>query len=397
MKRTVDDGRRVGHGQRRARCRVQVLARQRVGAFDAAVLKADDPTELREWLVKNGYDARPRAGGVAEGVHRRTSGSSRRSRSPPTDRAAGRRESRPRWHRRLGGADVVQDRPAVLPVPRTGGPAGDGPGRGRTLRVYFLADARFDGKLGRRPAGWPGRAVWANRIDTGTFAAVAGREAARRPGRARLVADGVRGPSRRRGRGRTRSTSPARRTSPPWSGRRTCVYEYRTWPAWVGIAAVVGATVVLVAVIGLVTWRLMRARRRSNSPQRHEDTKKTEIRCRSKERGFLFATLLFCLLCVLRVFVVNPLSLRPRDLHRDDGVEHLLPLGRPAVLVADLERHPREQLPGLDQVPGLPGRRTGRPSPGSRSGCAARTHRTGRGFISLVPQRLSQGAGVGGA
>src|SRR4051812_31640943 len=38
---------------------VRVLDRKRVGAYDTAVLRADDPVELRRWLADNGYDARP--------------------------------------------------------------------------------------------------------------------------------------------------------------------------------------------------------------------------------------------------------------------------------------------------------------------------------------------------
>src|SRR5688572_8580625 len=38
---------------------VRVLERSKVGAFDYAVLQADDPAALREWLGTNGFDARP--------------------------------------------------------------------------------------------------------------------------------------------------------------------------------------------------------------------------------------------------------------------------------------------------------------------------------------------------
>lgn len=38
---------------------VQVVEQKRVGDFDAAVLQADDPKKLTEWLTANGYDARP--------------------------------------------------------------------------------------------------------------------------------------------------------------------------------------------------------------------------------------------------------------------------------------------------------------------------------------------------
>ena len=38
---------------------VNVVEQKRVGAYDAAVLQADDPKALREWLTENKYEARP--------------------------------------------------------------------------------------------------------------------------------------------------------------------------------------------------------------------------------------------------------------------------------------------------------------------------------------------------
>jgi hypothetical protein len=49
----------------------------------------------------------------------------------------------------------------------------DAPYLQRMLRAYLLAEARYDGKVGDGPTAWPGRAVWANRVDAGTFAEVA--------------------------------------------------------------------------------------------------------------------------------------------------------------------------------------------------------------------------------
>ena len=233
---------------------VQVLARQRVGAFDAAVLKADDPKALREWLLTNGYDARPELEGwlnvytankwvvtafkVAADVKPAAGGAAPLS---------------------IDGSVVRMSFQTDTPFFPYREPADQrATARPRSLRVYVLADARFDGRLGDGSAGWPGRAVWADRIDAGTFAVVA---------KAGKLPDGLAGrdwwltefedeSSPRPGTDEVyfvRSPDQSTLERPPHVR-----YSYRTWPAWVGVAAVLGATVGLVAVLALVTWRLMR-------------------------------------------------------------------------------------------------------------------------------------------
>jgi hypothetical protein len=235
---------------------VQVLARQRVGAFDAAVLKADDPKALREWLLTNDYDARPELEGwlkvytanrwvvtafkVAADV-----------KEPP---AAGKPTSLS-----INGSAVRMSFQTDAPFFPYREPEDQrATARPRWLRVFVLADGRFDGKLGDGSSGWPGRAVWANRIDATTFAAVAksGKLPDGLTGRDWWLTEFIDESSPRPGTDEVyfvRSPDQSTLERPPYVR-----YEYRTWPAWVGAAAVVGATVVLVAVIGLVTWRLMR-------------------------------------------------------------------------------------------------------------------------------------------
>lgn len=152
---------------------VQVLERSRVGAFDYAILKAEDPAELREWLGKNGFDARPeletwlaaytKAKWVltafklaADSTHTvRINGALQVAASAvrlsfPTDRP------------------FYPYREPQVPVGVSGAmPATIGPTYGgRSLRVYVLAEARMDGVIGDgSTGGWPGRAVWANPIE----------------------------------------------------------------------------------------------------------------------------------------------------------------------------------------------------------------------------------------
>jgi LPXTG-motif cell wall-anchored protein len=44
-----------------------------------------------------------------------------------------------------------------------------GKGASRLLRVYFIADARFDGAIGK-DAYWPGKPVWSDQIETAQLA-----------------------------------------------------------------------------------------------------------------------------------------------------------------------------------------------------------------------------------
>lgn len=241
---------------------VQVLGRQRVGMFDAAKLRAGDPQALHRWLADNGYDARPElerwlkvytenkwvvtAFKVASDV-----------KEPPAV------PGRPAPLSVAGSVvrmSFQTDRP-FFPYREPEDQRAADPGAPhlpRLLRVYFLADARSDGRLGDGSAGWPGRAVWANRLDRGPLDAVvkagklpgdlAGRDwwltefedhSSPRPGTDELYF--VRSPDQ----------SPVER--PPH-----VQYKYRQWPVWAGLAAVVAAPVLAVAVTGLVVRRLMR-------------------------------------------------------------------------------------------------------------------------------------------
>jgi Uncharacterized protein conserved in bacteria (DUF2330) len=141
--------------------RVQVLETKKVAGFDAAVLKANDPKALRDWLDKNGYDARKelvewfqwytdhewiitafklsKDGSIGNQVKGRTVRMTFKAEKP--------------FYPYREPADMRK-----APV------AGQ-----RMLKVYFLADKRYAGTLGEK-GPWPGQPVWANATPAHTIA-----------------------------------------------------------------------------------------------------------------------------------------------------------------------------------------------------------------------------------
>lgn len=126
---------------------VTVLEQKAVAGFDAAVLQATDANALDGWLRQHGYPAsaellewyKPY---VAQGwlitAFKVTGATTKPVRmSFQTERAF-----------------FPYREPAAKP----------GAGKPRTLRVYLLAHARYDGTLGEKGA-WPGRVVWSGGIE----------------------------------------------------------------------------------------------------------------------------------------------------------------------------------------------------------------------------------------
>ncbi len=134
--------------------RVQVLEQKKVAGFDAAVLKANDPKALREWLEKNGYDARKELiewfqwytdhEWIITAFKLSKDGSLGNSLQGRTVRMTFKAE-KPFYPYREP-ADMRKANP--------------GAGQ-RMLKVYFLSDKRYEGTLGEK-GDWPGRAAWAN-------------------------------------------------------------------------------------------------------------------------------------------------------------------------------------------------------------------------------------------
>ncbi len=143
---------------------VQVLEQKRVGNFDAAVLKASDESTLQKWLSDNGYDARPELASwlkiytelnwiitafkIATGL-KNSPGNSVAIRSTAV---------------RMSFPTERPFYPYREPVERQSGSA-DATNRSRLLRVYFLADARYDGKLGETGPAWHGSVVVSKSLD----------------------------------------------------------------------------------------------------------------------------------------------------------------------------------------------------------------------------------------
>jgi hypothetical protein len=144
---------------------IQVLKEQRVGGYDAAVLRADDPKMLREWLTEHGYQSRPELDSWLKAY---------------TDN---------KWvltafkiAAQTGGPDhPTGPRPANLTAVRMSFPtnkpfypyrepedARKPSGQERLLRVYFLADKRYSGTLGTS-GEWPGKAVWSDETTVPTL------------------------------------------------------------------------------------------------------------------------------------------------------------------------------------------------------------------------------------
>jgi hypothetical protein len=135
---------------------VRVLDERRVAGYDAAVLEADSATALNAWLAKHDYVTRPdlaawldtyvkvkwkiTAFKIAKDAKRDNTATSAVLMSFTTDRPFF-PYSEPADQR-----DEKQQR------------------RSRLLRVFFLGEQRFDGKLGDEKQAWPGRTVWAGAL-----------------------------------------------------------------------------------------------------------------------------------------------------------------------------------------------------------------------------------------
>lgn len=135
---------------------VQVLDEQQVAGFDAAVLRADDPQSLADWLNQHGYESRP---ALTEWLKWYVDNKwiitafklSRGSQPNPN-----------RWDAKAIRMSFQTDRPfypyrepADMRKPSAQG--------ARTLRVYVLSDQRYEGTIGDS-GEWPAQTHWANTI-----------------------------------------------------------------------------------------------------------------------------------------------------------------------------------------------------------------------------------------
>jgi hypothetical protein len=137
---------------------VEVLHQQRVGNLDATVLKASDKEALQKWLAEHGYDARPQvtdwldayiqAGWIITAFQMVKP----EKKTPGLDSRAVRmsfQAQQPFYPYR----EPIDQREGVPPH------------GSRFLRVFMVADGRMAGELEDKKTPWPGRPVWADRLD----------------------------------------------------------------------------------------------------------------------------------------------------------------------------------------------------------------------------------------
>lgn len=132
---------------------VTVLLTAKVAGFDAVVLEATEADALDNWLKKNGYVSSPELVDWYKpyiAAKWKITAFKIASDAPQVATSAVRMSfttSKPFFPYR---------EPAAVRSPQS-------PGRERLLRVFLLADARFDGNVGETGT-WPGKAAWSNRL-----------------------------------------------------------------------------------------------------------------------------------------------------------------------------------------------------------------------------------------
>jgi hypothetical protein len=133
---------------------VKVLHQQQVAGFDATVLKADDPRALLEWLGQHGYESRPE---LVEWLkwytdHAWIITAFKLTQGGGGNGQPGNKAVRMSFH---------ADRP-FYPYREPEDMRKPG-GASRVLRVFFLADQKYEGTLGDG-GNWPGSTVWADDV-----------------------------------------------------------------------------------------------------------------------------------------------------------------------------------------------------------------------------------------
>jgi hypothetical protein len=143
---------------RSAKPAVTVLERKEVAGFDAAVLSANSPTALTGWLKTNGFHFSPEveawaAPYIRDGWMLTALRVARQKKSASDVEAAALRIS------------FRTERP-LFPYrePDSRSAARELGANSRLLRLYFLSDARYEGKL-EGTNGWSGRPVWSGALN----------------------------------------------------------------------------------------------------------------------------------------------------------------------------------------------------------------------------------------
>jgi hypothetical protein len=134
---------------------VAVLEQKRVAGYDAAVLAADDPAALNQWLGDHGYESRPALTAWLEPYTKgkwtvtafKIAANDKNARGVATTAVR---------------MSFQADRP-FFPYrePEDQRIESANPTLQRLFRVFFIGDGRHTGQLGTQPE-WPGKTVWAN-------------------------------------------------------------------------------------------------------------------------------------------------------------------------------------------------------------------------------------------
>jgi hypothetical protein len=156
---------------------VRVLAEQKVGGFHTTILEADRTDELSDWLKKNGYSNDPELQSwLAPYVAARWKITAFKvSQDPKTGMLAATKPVRMSFkterpffpYREPEGKAPKANTPADKEKAELAQKNADemlktGRGRRRLLRVFFVSDARMEGKLGG--AAWQARVPWADQL-----------------------------------------------------------------------------------------------------------------------------------------------------------------------------------------------------------------------------------------
>jgi Uncharacterized protein conserved in bacteria (DUF2330) len=147
---------------------VRVLEEKRVAGYDAAVLEADSPGALGKWLKEHDYEFSPALSDwVAPYVKAgwKITAFKIAKDAPQTRDVATRavrmtfQTERPFFpYREPAGQGAAPGLPSLPAGRQTRAEPR------RLLRVFFLADKRFQGTLGEKGEAWPGLVAWANKV-----------------------------------------------------------------------------------------------------------------------------------------------------------------------------------------------------------------------------------------
>lgn len=155
--------------------RVQVLEQRRVGAFDAAVLRAEDAGALAKWLGDHGYDERPSlAAWLAPYVAQKWVVTAFKVADPDaatTDAGVDPELAAIATPRSFGGGTVRMSFHTERPFFPYREPADQREARttslspSRALRIFFVGPARVTATIGSGATKFPGTTSWAGPLD----------------------------------------------------------------------------------------------------------------------------------------------------------------------------------------------------------------------------------------